>query len=262
MSVGFLGRAIAYVGIILGLLAIGLPLISDGDLTTRYLDDGTTFAFLILALSYASYLPAETGRDLPAAAVGAAAFGFYLWYPAYLAFDRLGLLGAGGWLGICTVLIPIGWLIVRSAEPGGEGMQRRTAPSQAAIGAAALGAILVLIGIWLPAYSGDGDPSSWDLSVTLGILMLLLVLLTAVLSAAMVRSAPGAADLALLVAAATFGLVAQTWIHAAFEDFGRLGAGSWLLAIGGLVLVGGVAAIRRAVRPTYASEAIPAPAAQ
>ncbi len=130
MSVGFLGRAIAYVGIILGLLAIGLPLISDGDLTTRYLDDGTTFAFLILALSYASYLPAEIGRDLPAAAVGAAAFGFYLWYPAYLAFDRLGLLGAGGWLGICTVLIPIGWLIVRSAEPGGEGMQRRTAPSR------------------------------------------------------------------------------------------------------------------------------------
>ncbi len=98
--------------------------------------------------------------------------------------------------------------------------------------------------------------------MTLGILMLLLVLLTAVLSAAMVRSAPGAADLALLVAATTFGLVAQTWIHAAFEDFGRLGAGSWLLAIGGLVLIGGVAAIRRAVRPTYAPEAIPAPAAQ
>jgi hypothetical protein len=64
------------------------------------------------------------------------------------------------------------------------------------------------------------------------------------------------------VAATTFGLVVRPWIHAAFENFGDLGAGSWLLAIGGLVLVVGVAAIRRAVRPVHVPEAIPAPAAQ
>ncbi len=262
MSVGFAGRAIAYVGIILGLLAIGLPLISDGDLTTRYVNDGTTFAFLVLALSYASYLPAEIGRDLGAAAVGSTAFGFYLWTPAYLAFDRLGLLGAGGWLGICTVLIPIGWLVVRSAEPRHEAARGGTSPAPAVLGATALGGILVLVGIWLPAYSDGSDPSTWDLSVTLGVLTLLLLLLTAGLTAAMVKSTPGPADLALLVAATTFGLVAQTWIRAAFEGFGSLGAGSWLLAIGGLVLIVGVAAIRRAVLPAGAPQPVPAPAAQ
>jgi hypothetical protein len=261
MSLGFLGRTTAYVGIILGLLALGLPLVENG-VTVRYIDDGTAFAFLVFALSYASYLPAEIGRDLPAAAVGAAALGFYLWWPAYLAFDRLGLLGAGGWLGLCTVLIPIGWLMVRRAEAHGAATQSGTTPSQAALGAIALGGLLVLVGIWLPAFSDGGDPSSWDLSATLGILMLLLVLVTAVLTVAMVTSAPGAADLALLVAATTFGLVAQTWIHAAFENFGNLGAGSWLLAIGGLVMVVGVAAVRRAVLPAHAPESVPAPAAQ
>ena len=100
------------------------------------------------------------------------------------------------------------------------------------------------------------------LSVTLGLLILLLALGTAALTASMVRSSPGVADLALIVAATTFGLAAQTFIAAAFENFGDLGAGSWLLAIGGLIMIVGVAAIRRAVRPVHAPAGVPAPAAQ
>jgi hypothetical protein len=260
LSVGLAGRAIAFVGIVVGLVAIGLPLVTAGGISSRYVDDGTVFAFLVITLAYASYFPAEIGRDMAAAAVGSTAFGFYLFFPAILAFDRLGNLGAGGWLGICTILIPIGALIVRSTEskPAAE------ATSSPGIGlaqlAAAVGLVLIVIGIWLPAGSGDNDASYWNVSHTLGALMLLLVVLNVLFIGATLFSTVAAADLALLVAATTFGLVEANWIVSAFEDFGTMGAGAWLQTIGGVFLVLGVAAVHRAAEPAPAHAATAASA--
>ena len=90
------------VGIVTGLLAVGLPYTTG----SRYLDDGTQFAFLVILLSLASWLPADVGPPLFGAAAGAAAFGFYLFIPSTAAFDSFGYLDSGAWLGLCTVLIP------------------------------------------------------------------------------------------------------------------------------------------------------------
>jgi len=260
MSVALLGRAIAAVGIVVGLVAIGLALVTVLGFSTRYVDDGTVFAFLVVVLSLASHFPAEIGRDMSAAALGAAAFGFYLFVPAALAFDNLGDLGTGGWLGICTVLIPIGALIVRGAE------SRHAVPAvpppgnwSPAVLAAIGGLVLIVVGVWLPLISGG--ESYWNVSHTLGILMLLLVALNVALVGAAVFTSTAAADLALLAAAATFGLVEYELIYHAFEEFGRMGSGAWIEAVGGLFLLLGVAAVRRqAARPAQAAATAPAPA--
>jgi hypothetical protein len=260
MTVGLVGRTIAYVGIIVGLLALGLPYVSSGGDVARYVEDGTIFAFVVVTLAYASYLPAEIGRDMTAAAVGCAAFGFYLFFPAYLAFDRLGYLGSGSWLGLCTILVPIGALIVRSGEPEHGAAAPPAALGTPAQGATALGLILILAGIWLPSGSGSDDQSYWDLSTTLGVLMLLLVLASAGLAWATQFGTGAAGDLALLVAATTFGLVEVAFVSSAFEDFGSLGSGAWLETIGGLLLIVGVASLRRAAQPVHAPAATPATA--
>ena len=109
-----------------------------------------------------------------------------------------------------------------------------------------VGLALVLAGIWLPVESG-GD-SFWDSSFSghaLGILMLLLVLLTAVLVVGSLSGRGGAlGEATLLVAAVTFGLVEAEWIAAAFDNLGSLGSGAWIEAIGGLSLIVGVAGLR------------------
>ena len=181
MSASLAGRALAGVGVVMGLLAVALDLVSSGGSTARYLDHGAVAAFIIVLLSVASYLPAEVGLDSLAAAAGSAAFGFYLFVPALFAFNELRALGAAAWLGLATVLIPIGWAIVRvlEREPGA------TAPS-AVTGAALLrdpvraqafaGLALIVAGIWLPALSGG--TTYWDASSSghaLGLLTLLAV---------------------------------------------------------------------------------------
>jgi hypothetical protein len=260
MSVALLGRAIATVGIVVGLAAIGLALVTVEGVSARYVDDGTVFAFLVAVLSLASHFPAEIGRDMSAAALGSAAFGFYLFVPAALAFDNLGSLGAGGWLGVCAVLILIGALIVRGAEarhasPGAPPPYAGNAAVLAAVG----GLVLIVVGIWLPVT--DGGESYWNVSHTLGVLMLLLVALNFVLVGAALFRTTAAADVALLAAATTFGLVAYELIYSAFEEFGRMGSGGWIEAVGGLFLLLGVVAVRRkATEPAQDATTAAAPA--
>jgi len=112
MSTAFLGRGLVLAGIVAGILAVSLPFAGE----TRYVDDGTTAAFLIVLLSFTSLLPAEIGRDLVAAAAGSAAFGFFLVIPSIYAFDSFGSLESGAWLGVCTALIPLGALVVFAAD--------------------------------------------------------------------------------------------------------------------------------------------------
>jgi hypothetical protein len=226
MYTSLVGRGAVIVGLICGLLAVALPILSSGG--SRYVDDGTTAAFLIVLLSLSSWFPAEVGTARFCIAIGGAAFGLFLFLPAVLAFDNLGSLGPGAWLGLCAVLIPVGVIFAEPLAPSA-----RDRGLGDAIGL--LGIVLLLVGIWLPYESGG--PSAWNESSSghaLGLLMLLLAVLDTVLLVA-----PGLAELQILTAATTFGLLGAPVIISAFDQLGTLGAGAWLQACGGvLILVG------------------------
>jgi hypothetical protein len=235
VSAAFLGRGLVLAGIVAGLLAVSLPFAGG----TRYVDDGTTAAFLIVLLSFTSLLPAEIGRDRLAAAAGSAAFGFFLVIPSIYAFDNLGRLESGAWLGVCTGLIPLGALVVFAAEESGP---RAPALDRGrGLLAATLGLGLVAAGIWLGL--GQDGPSYWNASSSghaLGLLLILLVLADAALLASAAHSSAPVGELVVLAASATFGLTAFAVVAGAFDDFGTLGAGAWIEAAGGLLLLGGV----------------------
>jgi hypothetical protein len=238
------------VGIVCGLLGIALTFVSfSNGFSARHVDDGTAFAFLAITLALASHFPAEIGSDLRGAALGTAAFGFYLFVPARFAFDNLGVLDAGAWLGLCSVLIPLGYVLVRTEHP--HVAAAPLAPSLQTLGRGrtlALGGILmVVVSIWLEI--DDGDTSYWNASHTLGILILLLA------GANVYFLLRGPADVGVLVAAGTFGLVVYPWVYHAFERLGTLHAGGWLAAIGGLALLVGVVDAQRTTAPAAAAAA-------
>jgi len=239
MTGALAGRVVAAVGIVCGLLAIGLVLVSGAGGTLHYADHGFDIAFVVGLLAYASYLPAEVGQDTAGALAGTAVFGFYLFVPAALAFDRLGSLGSAGWLGLCTVLIPAGAVIVRVAEHGEDAPR---APGDLR-GLAMLPAVaLIAVGIWLPVQSGGA--SYWDASFSghaLGLVMALAVVVLLVAIAVPQRLPVDTLD---YVAAATFGLVEAEFVHAAFNNLSVLGSGAWLEAAGGIVMFGAVVAGR------------------
>jgi hypothetical protein len=194
------------------------------------MDDGTVAAFLIVLLALSSWFPADVGTARLGASLGAAAFGFFLYFPAVFAFDRLGSLEAGAWLGLCTVLIPLGVLV---AAPVVAPTSTRRGPDALI---SLLGIALLVAGVWLPVESG-GD-SVWNVSSSghaLGLLMLVLAVLNAAALAA------GRGELRAVLAATSFGLLAAGLIVTAFEDFGKLGSGSWLEACAGVLLLLGAA---------------------
>lgn len=242
MSSALVGRVVAAVGIVCGLVAIGLVVVAGPAGTLHYADHGFDIAFVVGLLAYASYLPAEVGQDTAGGLAGTAVFGFYVFVPATLAFDQLGSLGAAGWLGLCTVLIPVGAVIVRVAEHDAGAPQSPRGPRDLR-GPAMLPAIaLIAVGIWLPIESGG--PSFWDASLSghaLGIVMGLAVVALLVAIAIPHRLPADALD---YLAAATFGLVEAEFVHAAFNNLSVLGSGGWLEAAGGLVMFGAVIAGR------------------
>jgi hypothetical protein len=224
MWTSLVGRGAILVGLICGLLAVSLPFVSQGS--SRYADDGTAAAFLIVLLALTSWFPAEVGTARLCIVLGGAAFGFFLFLPAIFAFDALGSLGPSGWLGLCTVLIPVGVIFAEPLAPSA-----RDRGVGEAIGLLGIG--LLLAGIWLPYESGG--PSAWNESSSghaLGLLMLLLAVLDAALLVA-----PALADLRLLTAAATFGLLGAPLIISAFDQLGSLGAGAWLQACAGVLIL-------------------------
>ena len=239
MTSALAGRVVAAVGIVCGLVAIGLVLVSGAGGTLHYADHGFDIAFVVGLLAYASYLPAEVGQDTAGGLAGTAVFGFYLFVPAALAFDRLGSLGSAGWLGLCTVLIPVGAVIVRIAE---HGERAPRAPRDLRGLAMAPAIALIAVGIWLPIESGSA--SYWDASFSGHALGILMVLAVVALLIAIAVPARLPADTLDYLAAATFGLVEAEFVHAAFNNLGVLGSGGWLEAAGGLVMFGAVIAGR------------------
>ena len=255
MTKDLAGRGVSMVGIICGLLAVGLVLFSTGGVTARYLDHGVVVAFVIALLAGSSYLPAEVGFDTLGAALGTVAFGFYLYVPAIFAFDHLGTPGAAAWLGLGTILIPVGLLVVRAAGHGEPASPPPPAsPTSPQFALAISGVVLLAVGIWLPVISDHA--SFWNLSFSghaLGILLLIAV----VANAAALLGVGAFTRGTLLIACATFGLTAAAWLTEAFSHLDSLGSGGWIEAVGGLLLIGGVVAMR--LGGATAPDALPAP---
>jgi len=241
-----MGRVVALVGLVLGFVAIFINFASVDGNTVKYSDDGSVLAFLLVALILTAALLAATfaGRDdleAAAAVAGGAAFGFYLFIPSAFGFNHFGVVDTGGWLGICSGLIPLGLWYSMSSRPA---TLNRLSPALAI--PIIVGRICCLVAIWVTVEIGA---SYWDLldqGRALPALMLLLVIGGAVLGVATTfGSRPNrlTADGTLILAAVTFGLYAAEPIQAAFGDFGSLDTGAWLGAVGGLVLLLGVSNI-------------------
>jgi hypothetical protein len=234
------GELVALVGVVLAFIAI---FVKATDLSNaKYADDGTVLAVAIIILGLAaccllaSLLLGKPELDLIAAVAGAAAFGFLLYQPAWFSFKDLGHLSWGGWLGVCAGLIPLGagaaalWHSRSGAKA--QGITLWTA-------AAAIGLVLIVIGIWSEVVDKSGV-KYWDASSSghaLGLLMLLLVIVSAILIV-MAANAKKAelADLALIVSGIAAGVAVAQGVHDAFS-FSGMGTGAWLELFGGLVLL-------------------------
>ena len=107
----------------------------------------------------------------------------------------------------------------------------------------------------------DG-PTYWNASYSghaLGILLLLVVVANAAaLLLPLISAVRVSADRVLFLACASFGLAAALWLET-FNHLGRLGTGGWVEAMGGLLLAGGVVALRlMSARGARAPQALPA----
>jgi hypothetical protein len=238
------GRLIAAVGVICGFAAIWTDVVSAEGSSTSYGDDGTVFAFLLVTLIPTAFL-IVAGVDGPAAVLGSAACGFYLFIPAGYGFNHFDFLAAGGWLGVCTVLIPAGMWVAMA-----ERAARVSSPLPARLVVWSwIGRGLCLAAIWTTAIYGQSYWNLGDMGRALPGLMLVLVLGGAALVTA---THPGGRratlDGALVLAAATFGLYGALAIGNAFDALGALDVGAWMGAAGGTIILVAVAGIwRRAV---------------
>jgi hypothetical protein len=248
MNQALVGRGIAAVGVVLGFVAIFVNFASAFGESVKYSDDGTVLAFLLVTLILTAMLlaPSIAGNaelDLAAAVAGSAAFGFFLFIPSAYGFNHLEIVDTGGWLGICTGLIPLGLLYSRSARP-----RAVTSPPIEAAVPAVVGRVCCVVAIWLTAEVGTSYWNLVDGGRALPALMLLLVIGGAVLGMATAYRPKThmTADGALLLAAITFGLYEALLIGDAFGEFGRLGTGGWLGSAGAAVLLVGVARLWQA----------------
>jgi hypothetical protein len=235
------GELVALVGVVLAFIAIWVKALDVGN--AKYADDGTVMAAAIIILGLAaccllaSLLLGKTNLDLTAAVAGGAGFGFLLFQPAIMSFKDLGHLSWGGWLGVCAGLIPLGagaaHLWRKQSDAKAPGITLWTV-------AAAVGLVLIVIGIWSEIIDGSGV-NYWDASSSghaLGLLLLLLVIVSAILIALAVNAKKAElADLALIVSAIAAGVAVAEGVHDAFGSFSGMGTGAWLELFGGLVLL-------------------------
>jgi hypothetical protein len=256
-----LGRGIAAVGIVLGLVAIWVSYGDENLANAKYWDDGTLGGLLLILAVLAAVALAgaiSTGRrdfDLAVGALGGVAFGLYLFLPAVFAFDQWKFLDVGAWLGLCSALTLIGASI--ATWPSDRAVARR--PSAVGILLALVGLGLIVAGLFPDVESG-GSGSYWSLTGTghsFGVLMIVLAVLVALSIAAAYSMAAGM-DSAILLGAVTLGAALTVPVSEAFNNLGRLRAGAWLVAIGGIVLAVGILAMWQLAR-SEVPVAAPAP---
>lgn len=233
-----LGRGLAAAGVILGFVAMWV----DFGPTSYWSFDGSLGGLLLilwilagLALAGA-FLTGDRDYDIGYGAIGGVGFGIYLFYPAVFAFDQWDQLDAGAWLGLCSALTFIGasiatWSAVRPA--------RR--PSAVGAVMALIGLGLVVGGLFPSFFSQSG--SYWTITGyghSFGILIIVLVVLE-VLAIAAAYSGTAGVDSAVLLAGVIVGAAIAIPDQSAFNRFGELGTGAWLMGIGGLLV--GVGAV-------------------
>jgi hypothetical protein len=243
-------RAIAAVGVVCGFLGIWLGAFDYGDLASvSYWEaDGTYGAFLLI-LSCAAALIGVAGSvsgepifDVALAAVGSALWGAFAFFPITYVAEHADVIGPGGWLGLCTLLIPLGASLAYVAA-------RRDAlvrgPAEPAaylpVVVALAGAAIVLAGIWWRVTEGDeeGYWSASDSRHVLGILFLALLALTAVALVAGVRGRPSGLLAAAIASPAVFGLSVAFPVISLWGGLDELRAGAWLPLAGSILLAGG-----------------------
>ncbi len=251
-----LGRGIAAVGIALGVVAVWVDFGPD----SYWSFDGSLGGLLlileilaILALG-AAFMTNDRDYDIAYGAIGGIGFGIYLFYPAVLAFDQWDQLDPGAWLGLCSALTFIGASIATwsSDRPAGR-------PSAAGAVTALIGLGLVVGGLF-PSFI-DGAGSYWSISGnghSFGVLMLIAVVLEVVAIAAAYSGAAGV-DSAVLLGAIILGAAIAIPDQSAFNHFGNLGAGAWLMGIGGLLVGVGVLLMWFMSEDVRAEPALPPP---
>jgi len=237
-----LGRTIAAVGIVLGLIAIWV----DFGPTSYWSFDGSLGGLLLilgllaLVTLVGALMTGERDFDLAYGAIGGIGFGIYLFYPSVLAFDQWDQLDPGAWLGLCSAFTFIGASIATWPTD-------RPSIRPSAVGAVvALGGLaMVAAGLFPDFVSGGG--SYWDVhgnGHSFGILMLILVVLEA-LSIAAAWTLSAGMDSAVLLGGVVLGASIALPDQSAFNHFGDLGTGAWLTGIGGILVVAGVLVMRR-----------------
>jgi hypothetical protein len=237
-----LGRGIAAVGILLGLIAVWVDFGPD----SYWSFDGSLGGLLlilgilaVLALAGA-YVTGDRDYDIAYGAVGGIGFGIYLFYPAVLAFDQWDQLDAGAWLGLCSALTFIGASVATWPTD-------RPTVRPSAVGAVLALAGLVMVFVGLFPDSSDGAGSYWNIDGaghSYGILMIILVVLEA-LSIAAAWSRSAGLDSAVLLGGVVLGASIALPDQKAFNQFGDLDAGAWLVGIGGIVVAVGVLLMRQ-----------------
>jgi hypothetical protein len=253
-----LGRGLAAVGILLGLIAIWV----DFGPTSYWSFDGTLGGLLLILELLAilglagAYATGDRDYDLAYGAIGGVGFGIYLFYPGVLAFHQWDQLDAGAWLGLCSVLTFIGASI--ATWPTDRPVRR---PSALGVAIALAGLAMVVAGLFPDFINGGG--SYWNIrgnGHSFGILILILVALEA-LSIAAAWSMSAGLDNAVLLGGVVLGASIAIPDQSAFNHFGDLGTGAWLMAVGGLVVAVGVLVMRQLAEDRAPVPAPPPPAA-
>lgn len=232
-----LGRGIAAVGIALGLVAIWVDF---GPSSYWTLDGSLSGLLLILQIAAllalaAAFVNGSREYDLAYGVVGGIGFGMYLFYPAIFAFDNWDQLDPGAWLGLCSALVFIGAGIATWDTD-----RPLARPSSAGAVIALVGLGLVVGGLF-PDFVHNGG-SYWNVlgyGHSFGILMIVLVILVGLSIAAAWSQAAGM-DSALLLGGVTFGAGLAIPAQSAFNHFGDLGTGAWLMGAGCVLVAVGV----------------------
>lgn len=215
-----------------------------------YWDDGTTGGLLAaLCLFSALLLAADVlrpGRGASALAVVALVlFGLYLFSPVGLAFDQLGEVRAGGWLGVAGGALLAGGAHLRLPS-GSRALPLGAIPRLAAVAGAGLaiaGIFSDVLDLGPEARALGYHVTYWDFPPaghSFGIFLLVLACVAlAMLALGWAMRGTEADGIAAAVSFLLVGFALRVPLAAAFDGLDSLGPGAWLALGGGALAAAG-----------------------